>query len=535
MKKPKKEKKDSKVELPLWPLSVFLAKEDVSETSLLDPNKDLEKLEISLSGKKLGTFYYLKSTDKKPNWLKFFEDKIDPEKMPIFNAHSSAVFLVPVKKRLFALTFGHGRSLLQPLYYETRFGLKVALNCIDPKEIRSIDRQVFEGLPRHVREQGSQKSEITDFGLNVERDLLRAVDGIPKDSSLGTKLAGIDALFSNVRIDLKGVPNLLQMYLEKSEETTYKKDFPWVDNITEERDKAKIVDLQKILVEEIKGKNFDKKWLAPPEIIDWKDFGGFRYGKDTRRDLLAELDFESYADYLVDLDDLTVEKLKHASVSLISGSSDVELVKWSLFKCIYAEIEDNGATYILNNGSWYKIDNDFVSEVDSIVQKIPSSSCLKIDCEKNWVEKDYNKHLAKHISGAFVMDRKNIQFGGGNSKIEFCDVFTPQNHLIHVKPYSGSSTLSHLFSQGAVSGELFIRDSKFRKQVRNKLSPILRSKIPEIKPQGSKYEVAFFIIQKKSKSLSLPFFSKVTLKNVKERLEAFDYKVTLTKVDRKTN
>ena len=64
-----------------------------------------------------------------------------------------------------------------------------------------------------------------------------------------------------------------------------------------------------------------------------------------------------------------------------------------------------------------------------------------------------------------VMDRKNIRYGGGASRIEFCDLFINKRTLLHVKRYGGSSAMSHLFSQGVVSATLFLQDRDFRQKV----------------------------------------------------------------------
>jgi uncharacterized protein (TIGR04141 family) len=47
---------------------------------------------------------------------------------------------------LFAITFGYGRGFLDLSRIEHRFGLRVALNRIDPSQIRSLDTKTFEDM-----------------------------------------------------------------------------------------------------------------------------------------------------------------------------------------------------------------------------------------------------------------------------------------------------------------------------------------------------------------------------------------------------
>jgi uncharacterized protein (TIGR04141 family) len=61
------------------------------------------------------------------------------------------------------------------------------------------------------------------------------------------------------------------------------------------------------------------------------------------------------------------------------------------------------------------------------------------------------------------MDRKDIPHGGGPSRIEFCDRYSRSRAMIRTKRYHGSRVLSHLFAQGVVSAQAFLRSSELRK------------------------------------------------------------------------
>ena len=143
----------------------------------------------------------------------------------------------------------------------------------------------------------------------------------------------------------------------------------------------------------------------------------------------------------------------------------------------------------------------------------------------------YNEAAAEALQGAFCMDRKMIYHGGGRSSIEFCDILTADKQLIHVKHYSGSAQLSHLFSQGIVSGELFVQDADFRQKVNDKLPASLKLSQPEMRPEPRDYRVVFAVISKSNSSLDIPFFSKVNLRNARRRLEGYGYRVSLKKIE----
>lgn len=162
------------------------------------------------------------------------------------------------------------------------------------------------------------------------------------------------------------------------------------------------------------------------------------------------------------------------------------------------------------------------------IKKANAPITLPSYSQKN--ENEYNKAVATQDSNFCCMDRENISHGGGHSKIEFCDLYTKDKTIIHVKHYGGSAVLSHLFAQGVVSGELFLADSKFREKVNDKLSQSHKIQDIKIKPIASDYTIIYGIISSSEHDLEIPFFSKVSLKNAKRRLETFGYKVFVQKI-----
>ncbi|WP_369922625.1 TIGR04141 family sporadically distributed protein [Marinomonas polaris] len=105
------------------------------------------------------------------------------------------------------------------------------------------------------------------------------------------------------------------------------------------------------------------------------------------------------------------------------------------------------------------------------------------------------------------------------------------NEFVHVKLYRSSSTLSHLFSQGFVAAEAFIKDSDYREKLNPKLPVSIKLADPKLRPDPSKYRVVYAIATTKNIPDDLPFFSKVTLKNSLKTLRALNYNISLSKID----
>jgi uncharacterized protein (TIGR04141 family) len=129
------------------------------------------------------------------------------------------------------------------------------------------------------------------------------------------------------------------------------------------------------------------------------------------------------------------------------------------------------------------------------------------------------------------MDRKTIDIGGGRSSVEFCDLFSKDKKLVHIKKYGGSSVLSHLFQQGVVSGESFLSDLHFRNEVNKKLDDAYKLEDVGARPNPSDYEICYAIMSDIPGELHIPFFSKVVMKNAVNRLQTYGYKVTKKKIE----
>ena len=145
----------------------------------------------------------------------------------------------------------------------------------------------------------------------------------------------------------------------------------------------------------------------------------------------------------------------------------------------------------------------------------------------------YNASVAAENPARFaLLDAKMIGHGGGQGKIEVCDLLSIDRELIHVKMYGKSAVFSHLFAQGFVSGQLIQIDSDFRKKVRGQLTGLFSDLIQvEKKPAQDEFTIVYSVISDiEGDNLHLPFFSRVNLNNTSKILKGFGYKVELLKI-----
>ena len=512
-------------------LSIYLIKEEyASPRDIFRDHNQVKKEAID----NIGTLYYKDSYNFKPSWMKkFFGELIEAN---IFNSTSRALLLIQAKNRYFAITFGYGHMLLSPGTWEERFGLKTALNIIDHENLRSIDKKNMSVTPKLSKEQVVKDGTFADFGVDIEQDLIQGITGKSKDKEFGKTITGKDALNISVKINASNIKQFLERCLKKYDEDGYKKHFGWIDNISEIKDPEKILELDENLVNKIKKENFEKIWMAIPEIIDWQNVSEFKF---KRNSLGNDIDIRSYLKTLSkeEKEDLSLRALKKHEIRCIDAASDKESHCWKVYNCLYCESENEAGICILNNGKWYRVDNDFVKTVSETFSSLLKSQSTAIDlpeCFRGEHENNYNERVANKNQKICNMDGKNIHHGGSNQKIEFCDLLTKQKQLIHVKHYGSSAVFSHLFSQGLVSGELFLTDKEFRKKLNDILPESHKIKNINEKPDPREYKIIFAVISKSDSDLDIPFFSKVNIRNTKRRLEGFGYSVSLLKISTKT-
>jgi len=515
-------------------LSIYLVKTGIEEQNVFRSRTDLSTHNISEGDQRMGRLYIRQSDERQPRWIRLFSARANPRLGNVLSKNASAVWMVSVGGRLFACVFGYGRTLIDPGTIEEDFGLKATLNCVDPSKVHSIDRTTLDTISRHSQIQASHLAPIGEFGLDVEQDILQAVTGEPSDSSLGKKLSGKDSLHVSVQAEFRDLPNLLERYLALYRSTRYREFFAFVDHIRLIKDPIRQQSLNAALVEKIRAQNADRLWLSIPEAIDWRAVDHFRYKPSRQKGQYNDLHFSQLAGEVSEIDDVDLDRLRHIRVQAVSAENDLVLYDWQLFKCINHEVEDGNRTYVLNNGKWYEIASDFATAVADTCRAVRlSETSLPEYQDRN--EAEYNLRVAQSDPDRFVScDRNIVVFPSSPSRIEFCDIYTDRREMIFVKKYGDASVLSHLFAQGVVSAETFRREKQFRELVNRHLPPThnLDGLVDEMIVQ--EFTVTFAVISESTRPLheSLPFFSKVNLRNAVKLLESNGYNVRLAKIQR---
>ncbi len=274
--------------------------------------------------------------------------------------------------------------------------------------------------------------------------------------------------------------------------------------------------------------------LAPPEVIDFDIVDGFLYPGERRdRDELHE-DLV-LADLLttVGRTNLTIPLLHSWRIRAID-SGGAEISAWPAYKCLVFEVRTGTNLYMLSEGQWFLVQQQFAAQVDADVQAIPTIDLGWPPARANEAERDYNARIVASLDNLGLFDREPIRVPGARTPIEICDVLAG-DRLVHVKRRTTSATLSHLFAQGRVAAEVFRFESGVRDQMRSHLGPghVLTETIPISEPAPRQFEIVFGVVAKNAPDLpmGLPFFSKLNLaRTAKQISRTLGYRVAFAPI-----
>ncbi|MFF1406481.1 DUF6119 family protein [Streptomyces sp. NPDC058294] len=493
-----------------------------------------------------------------PAWAKLLSP-VFPELETVENFSNRLVIFLPVGDRTFALCFGYGSSTLEWSWIEANFGLKFAARRFDSKAMSGIGSRRIDSSARSQWVQIPANSSISDFEVELDgeftRKLVGRLDSGVEFPDLGAVVA-TDSVSFKLDTDLKKVRETLKKMLDTAETGSTSKDLAFIDSLEPLRIKSDIVkDLEKLLVDELFESRARKPQGAPLNELDVSELGVHILSVAPPDDVSVENihDFILYKNDQSQLfDTMNLDGLREALFEFpgkfgVSSLADIKvqardtngqavsmakpLKHWLIF-----EAGDQDKRYLLTLGKWYALAEKYSEKLDQDLAQIEDvTSILKLRTwddwgyRKNW-EKHYNVKATEGRSDLICLDRHPI-FAEDGDQVEACDLLHSDGYLIHVKQYTGSQTLSHLFSQGFVSAQTIISDAAYRNDFIEAVRSINAGFVDAAAitpPKFVTYAIAFDGKQQLPKDL--PTFSKVNLRSFSKRVKLLGSVATLARI-----
>ena len=327
------------------PFSIYLLKSGFDATNTLVQDHDLEK--TTSSALPAGSAIFI--LDKQPTypwWRSYFQ--LDLE---IKQAGKGALGFLPVGQRYFALSFGHVYYNLKDQAYEHDFGLKVTLNCIEPKELKSTDT-LEPGAARRQLTQLPVGSDLTYFDFDQDSAILKSLTGKVLDvhKNLFSSVTGSSSLVIKSEVPIEGLVSFCEKLLVLYDKNDYRTTFPEIENIVPIRDPGKIDELNNKLIEGLRQKS-PNLYLTIPDIIDYRHVGYFaEFSGEGRSMRYPDVFLGKYYEYLesngTSVDNLDFVQLSAHKLKLTDGDGKVQK-SYSVAKCLIFDtaLDDGKQTF----------------------------------------------------------------------------------------------------------------------------------------------------------------------------------------------
>jgi len=114
---------------------------------------------------------------------------------------------------------------------------------------------------------------------------------------------------------------------------------------------------------------------------------------------------------------LTVTTAKSMPVHLMDDGAQ-ELSECSVFECFGYEGSLGGKPYVLSSGTWFEVVPNFLKRINDTVKEIPLPSKALTAWNQVDDEGTYNETCAKKDKSLLHFDKKEVWYGGGQSRFE---------------------------------------------------------------------------------------------------------------------
>lgn len=501
-----------------------------------------------------GKFYFnvsggkIKTQNDIP-WLKFINEKLkEKQSFESKNIQPRGIFIYSIiendKEDFYTMVFGPGaESFINRDKIISDFGLKIAMNTCDPEAIKSIQTSQHESISIQAEKQIHTGAGLSIFDVDYDEEFFKKISGkAKKEYSFISSITGTDRIHlkfdNNNKLSWKKLKEKTQLlnslYNSKAYQST---EFKAFDNMKYETNSVIIKALDDLLVEKLKNNNFEKISLTVPEIIDSERYT-FSYKNNSDNSNSSNKEYEELL-----LEDLinahkeikNIKTIKNWTIYKNDKALETTYRAWNAYQCFVAELDYSDKKYILFNGKWREISENFMENVnkyirehhiefdENILNELDNDILIYDEQAKLNKESVYNETIAKNNSNIFLFDKAHIEIGG-KSKYEVCDLFTTNKELVQVKRYeNGTASISHLFTQARFYAEAFLIDKELRKNLRSFISDsVLQATsinynkdgnkftglIPEERPIENEYTIVLCILTLEHINLhDLPFMT----------------------------
>lgn len=486
-----------------------------------------------------GSFIALPAEPEPPGWLEPISTLFAPGNSPQLESQSPGALLwVPRGGRVFLFTFGCGHSKVKDEWVEPDFGKIVALAVVPQDQVREVRvEQVF--AKRHIaNERAPRASAVREFGFEPDRDLVAAVEGVPEsmyEITFGKKVRGGVSFKFDLEVD-KLVETLDQI-IERFGSNDHRSRWPQANNLVLVRDDALVNQLDALLTAILAGTSPEASisLAAPGEQSGDKPYPQhFVIGRMSSKPATSPyLMFSAWQQYVqTNGDQADLDVAKSTRVHLLDEHK-VEIGVCSMYQCMGAEVNLNGVAHVLSSGCWYAADQQFIASTNQTLATLDAPNRALQAWNKIDHEGPYNEATVNADPDLWLFDKQLVNFGGGSSRFEFCDIMhLPTKTLYFVKHPVGSAGVSHLCEQVRRTAETFFdADQSYRQKLANRIVAMSKgwdTSWLTARPKQHEWNLCLVLMGKQLSEL--PFFAKCGVARLLGELQRRGFNVSFQAV-----
>lgn len=483
-------------------------------------------------------YFESRATDA-PQWAREM-GKLFPGAEQAAGVTNRLIVMLPVGERWFALCFGYGSSVLEWSAIEANFGLRYAARVFKDDEIREVRSRRIDASARTQQIQTASGATLGDLDARLEGEFVRRLVGklAADDEALavaGGALVASDSVSFRADVELDKIVTTLSSMVNVVATSEAQEEFAFVDALEPLRASATVTrELEDTLAKLLRKSEHDEASgvatleFAFPDIVGTDDVETIQVIRRAKEATMEEFSLDGLQAAIRELggrfgrDSLRSVKLIALDDNGAPVSPMLPLRDWLVF-----EVRRGLQQYILTLGRWFALKLAFSDKLNRDLERIKDVTDT-LDLPEWHVkgEAAYNESVAG--PDWVMLDRVDLRVDG--DEIEACDLFSAQGHLVHVKSYTGSQTLSHLFAQGYVSVTVLNGSDDYKRQFVQAVgerNPAFAT-VAEEAPQHVVYAIG--APAHRRIPLDLPTFSRVNLRDYARRVRAAGASVAIAHI-----
>ncbi|MCA7971859.1 TIGR04141 family sporadically distributed protein [Burkholderia sp. AU39826] len=481
-----------------------------------------------------GALYELPAATDTPKWRNLLTSLLLDKSTPSLQSqYPGALLWIWRGGKTFLFTFGYGHTKVKSEWIEPDFG-KIVVQAVVPqgqlREVRA--EQVF--ARRHIAsERAPRAAAIREFGFEADRDLVAGMEGVPEDcykDAFGGRVSGATSF--KFELSISKLNDTLDLIIQRYDSNEHRSRWPQANNLVPVKDEDKILRLNTELEKILSHSNPEQKisLSAPTERNGDSPYAHhFVIGRMTKNVATSPyLTFSSWQSYLSSKGyDLNVDSAKSTAVHLLDEEKN-EFAICSLYQCIGTEVDLNKTTHVLSSGIWYSTGQKFIKDTNITLSTLTAPALPLINWNFSDHEGDYNIAACSVNSDLWLFDKELINFGGGASRFEFCDIMhLPTKTLYFVKHPAGSAGVSHLCEQVRRTAEIFFSpDPGYREKLLHRVKAVGKGwSVDWMSTQPKRHEWNLCLVLMGKNLNQLPFFAKCGIARLLRELEKGGFNV----------